>query len=197
MKKKFTIAILTAIMVLSAISCTTANDGINQNQNIVANLSWASHYQDICELCTEADLIAVGEIDRVINETSDKVAEAEWGPVIIYTTDFAFWIEQILKGKEAKEIILHQTGAAGKEEISDDPLFKLGEKYILFLHEYEAGKYFVLGGPQGRFKIIDDKVFSMNRVLPDKVVLDPGLDVNRMDKESFINSVVANLKNNH
>ncbi|TES84429.1 MAG: hypothetical protein E3J92_01340 [Dehalococcoidia bacterium] len=194
MKKKLTIALLIAVMALSAVSCTTADDGIDQNEGMITNVSWAEYYVDIGELCDAADLIAVGEISGVISESGEKVAEARWGGVLLYTTDFAFEIEQVLKGEGVEEILLHQTGAAGKQEISDDPLFEQGERCVLFLREYEAGKYCVLGGPQGRFMIIDDEVFSMNRILPDEAMISPDLDFDGVDLESFIGSVAANLE---
>ncbi|MFL6116488.1 MAG: hypothetical protein ACJ786_34795, partial [Catenulispora sp.] len=34
----------------------------------------------------------------------------------------------------------------------EDPVFTVGEAATLFLHEYEPGKYYVIGGPNGRFK---------------------------------------------
>lgn len=195
MKKKLIIAVLISVMALSAVSCTTADDGNDQNQGMITEVSWAEYYTDIGELCDAADLIAVGEISRVISESGEKVAEARWGGVLLYTTDFAFGIEQVLKGEGAEEIILHQTGAAGKQEVSDDPLFEQGERCVLFLREYEAGKYCVLGGPQGRFEIIDDEVFSMNRILPDEAIwLSAELDFDGVDLESFISSVEASLE---
>ena len=192
MKIKFTFTIVVvAVMSLSIFACSAENGSQERFESAV---SWANHYHDIGDLCTEANLIAIGEIKNVINETEDKVAEARWDPVVVYFTDFTFQVDKVLKGDEVKEIILHQTGVSGKQEIKDDPLFKPGEEYILFLQEYETGKYFVLGGPQGRFKIINDKIFSMNRILPDKVLLDSGLDTDNIDKENFIDSVSANLK---
>ena len=195
MRKKLIIAVLISVMALSAVSCTTADDGVDQNQGMITEVSWAEYYVDIGELCDTADLIAVGEIGGVISESGEKVAEARWGDVMLYTTDFAFQIEQVLKGEGVEEIILHQTGAAGKQEVSDDPLFEPGERCVLFLREYEAGKYCVLGGPQGRFMIIDDEVFSMNHVLTDEIViLSPDLDFAGVDLESVIASVEASLE---
>lgn len=195
MKKKLTIALLIAVMALGTVSCATADDGGDQNQGTITSVSWAEYYADIGELCDAADLIAVGEIDRVISESSEKVAEARWGGVLLYTTDFAFRIEQVIKGEEVEEILLHQTGVAGKQEVRDDPLFEQGERCVLFLREYEAGKYYVLGGPQGRFEIIDDEVFSMNHVLPDEAIwLSAELDFDGVDLESFIASVEASLE---
>ena len=85
----------------------------------------------------------------------------------------------------------HQTGAQGKQEITDDPVFIVEDKYILFLHEYEDGKYFVERGPQGRFMVVNEKVYSMNNILLKAAPV--ALDVNNLDMNSFINSIIETV----
>jgi hypothetical protein len=95
-----------------------------------------------------------------------------------------------MKGEDIKEVVITQTGADGKDEIKDDPLFKSGEGYLLFLHEYEPGKYFVTGGPQGRYKIIGGKVYSMNHLLPSETYFPPeGLNMDGVLINDFVESI--------
>ena len=161
---------------------------------LVAGVSWATGYKGIEQLSAEADLIAVGTVERVIGVTGDVIGEVRWGPIMLYFTDFAFSVERALKGpQDVGEVLIHQTGAAGKMEVPDDPLLEPGDKYVVFLHEYETGKYLILGGPQGRFQIIENEVFSMNNILPGIGSPVPGLDVKGVEKASFVESVIASM----
>jgi hypothetical protein len=185
----------------SFVSCTTSDQGpneANQTSSIPSlNASWARGYSSIDELVSDSfvDLIAVGEIDRVIGVTRNKAAENSRGPVYVYFTDFSFRIDSVLKGADTKEVLIHQTGAVGEGEIDQDPLFKPGERYVLFLHEYEPGKYFVTAGPQGRYRIIDDKVYSMNHMLPPKTYfVSEGLDIDGVLESDFIESIVRKIQ---
>jgi hypothetical protein len=187
---KSRVAIIITMVAFLAILCSAAVS--MQNLTIELGVSWAESYANIEDLSAEADLIAVGTVKDVIGVTADVVGAARWGPVALYFTDFAFSVERVLKGpQDLREVMIHQTGAAGKQEIPDDPLLKPGDKYVLFLHEYETGKYYILGGPQGRFQIITGEVFSMNNILPGIVSLPPGLDVKGVEKASFLESVSA------
>jgi hypothetical protein len=201
MKKRSGITAVAIILVMGLVAIT-AMFSLNRNNNqdnasveTVSEVSWANSYKNLEELSDVADMIAVGEVKDVLGVTSDVVSEARWGPISLHFTDFSFSVDQVLKGPRAvSEILIHQTGAKGKDEISDDPLLEIGDKYVLFLHEYETGKYYILGGPQGRFQIINEHVFSMNNILTDKVFLTPGLDVKGIEKDSFIDSIIAILQ---
>jgi hypothetical protein len=193
---------VTIILLFGVVSCSAPvspqnGSGEQSTKSIqhVSQVSWAHFYATIKDLSAEADLIVVGRVKGVVEETSDVVGEARWEPVILYFTDFIFSVEQVLKGHEnVREVVIHQTGAVGKDEIRDDPLLEPGDSYVLFMHEYETGRYFILGGPQGRFQIIGDKVFSMNNVLPGIVFLAPDLDVRGVEKEIFVKSVIASIE---
>ncbi len=65
----------------------------------------------------------------------------------------------------------------GVFEVSDDPLFEVGTTYLLFLEESRsAGVYFVAGGPQGRFLVVNEQATSLSRLYPARHVQDLGLD---------------------
>ncbi|TWP32447.1 hypothetical protein [Leekyejoonella antrihumi] len=76
-------------------------------------------------------------------------------------TAFTVTVNQILFDRSATveanaEITVMQTGgqAAGVlSEATDDPLFTVGSRAVLFLDRSEKGTYFVSGGPTGRFNL--------------------------------------------
>lgn len=185
------VMIITMVSFLAVLWSASVN---MQNLTTEVYVSWAKGYEGIEDLSGEADLIAVGTAKEIVEVTDEVVGAARWGPIIFYFTDFAFSVEQVLKGpQDIREVIIHQTGAAGEEEIRDDPLLECGDKYVLFLHEYETGKYYILGGPQGRFQIIENEVFSMNNILPGIISLHPGLDIKGVEKAKFLESVIASI----
>jgi len=185
------------VMIITMASCLAILCSASmsmQDLTTEVDVSWAKGYAGIEDLSAESDLIAVGTVKKIVEVTDDVVGEDRRGPIILYFTDFAFSVERVLKGPQGiREVIVHQTGAAGREEIRDDPLLECGDKCVLFLHEYETGKYYILGGPQGRFQIIDNEVFSMNNILPGIISLHPGLDVKGMEKADFLESVIASI----
>ncbi len=200
-KMKIVTQVLVTLAVLATVSfagaCNTDQNQIENQGNTVtvdeegvyiALVDWADYYADIAELCRAADLIAYGEIDRVI-EVHGTVGIGGH-----YYTDFGLSVSQALKGNATEEAIIHQMGASGKMVVIDDPLFQQGEKYVLFLHKCDSGVYYVLGGPQGRFKVVDDKVFSMDNIVPDEISVSPDLSYNGTELEDFLGIVSAEVE---
>ena len=199
--KKIVSLLFIMLAVLGFVSCTTSDqtsNEANQTSSIPSlDVSWAQSFSSIDELVSDSfvDLIVVGEIDRVIGVTRNKAAENSRGPVYVYFTDFSFRIDSVLKGADTKEVLIHQTGAVAEGEIDQDPLFKPGERYVLFLHEYDSGKSFVVGGPAGRYSIIADKVYSMNHILPLKTYfVSEGLNIDGVLESDFIESIVRKIQ---
>jgi hypothetical protein len=198
--KKLVSLTLIVLMLFGAASCTRLSQTTNlSNNNSGADVSWAYGFNSIEEMAndTRVDLIAVGEIASIIGVSENKIAENDKGTVYMYFTDYNFKINRVLKGTEMDEVVIHQTGADGQEEsiIAQDPLFRPGEKYVLFLHEYEPGKTFVAGGPDGRFRVVGDNVYSMHYFLSDKVYpLNNGINnVDGTKLDEFINSVIEKI----
>ena len=195
MKYSIGIVMLVILLCIPLFSCTTPKEESIEQTGTLSEASWGHFYNNFGEMYSDSfvDAVVLGEITRVVSVQTEPPPKAASGSLHLAFTDFEFKIERTLKGKEAVLIILHQTGAEGDFEIQDDPLFKIGEKYILFLHKYEEGKYFVTGGPQGRFKIIVDKVYSMNYILPpESYVPSVGLDTNAIDLGTFVDEVQNN-----
>ena len=78
-------------------------------------------------------------------------------------------IDTVLKGNAGREITLThnvmKTEEGWREFMAEDPPPRPGERWVFFLRSGSGGYSEV--GPWGRYKIVDDKVYSMNRVLHD------------------------------
>ncbi|MCX5995918.1 MAG: hypothetical protein NTV59_07995 [Chloroflexi bacterium] len=179
LKNRLFIVLLTTVVIVSILAVFWI---INRDTTVgpgIAMVEWAEWYDDFEEITATADLVVVGNIDRVVAEMSEGGTPG---------TEFSFDVDSVLKGEQVTQIVICQLGAAGELEAYDDPLFSSGERYILFLREGEPGKYYVLGGPQGRFMIVGNLVFSMDNVLLDRVYVG-ALEVNGLPKEAFIDSI--------
>jgi len=120
----------------------------------VVDASWAGAYPSYEEMTQHADAVVRG---HVVAENGSEVSPQ--AASLVYT-NFEFQVDKWIAGPPAaKGILLHQMGGSHgltSSEIRDDPPLRVGEKDILFLKMYEPGKYFVLGGPTGRFIVRDD-----------------------------------------
>lgn len=119
--------------------------------------SWARSYGDLKSLKHDADIAVAGTIASVAGTSSDAVG--------VVATDFVFSINRSIFNPHGQAlgatITLHQTGGIvgdTRYEMEDDPLFQPGEQLVLFLHQYSAGHYYVIGGPTGRFEVRDGVV---------------------------------------
>ncbi len=63
----------------------------------------------------------------------------------------ALTVRQTLKGNVGKSFDLFHTGN-DTFVLADDPAYKIGEKYVLFLHPREDGSYRIIA-PEGRFQV--------------------------------------------
>jgi hypothetical protein len=153
-----------------------------------AQASWAKSYNNLSELCFDTELVVIGVIDSV-----SEVIQANDH---LYFTNFRFRIDTTLKGDTSKEIVIHQVGASDKTwtEIADDPLFHVGEKYLLFLKSNNPGIYFH-PGPWGRYQIKDSKVYSLNHLLKGNEYTAPtNLDFNGVEVKEFVLDVQENVR---
>lgn len=173
------------------------------------DVSWARGYGSMEELCADADVIAVGTITAIEDVKSKVVGEDRWGPIVLWGTDFAFAIEEVLKGPQnLSEVVINQMGAHSEWEANGHPLFNPEEQYVVFL-DGEDGRYATLSGPYGKFRIIDDEVFSMLYFVhpelinyePEEVIeyYDPSesfmfyLNIKGIDKQTFVESVLDTM----
>ncbi|GIW61045.1 MAG: hypothetical protein KatS3mg087_2111 [Patescibacteria group bacterium] len=147
-----------------------------------SSTSWVSKAIAVEELVLEADIIVRA---RVIEPPTTRVVQYElpvWdeqGNIVgtatsqILFSDTVFEVLEIYLGQPSHKITVMQTGgfdpsiSRGVEEIADDPLYKLGEEYILFLvdisgdhvHAPDRELYRIVN-PFGRYRVIHEKVIS-------------------------------------
>ena len=136
---------------------------------VVGTASWAHCYSDIKELTETADLVVQGTVTSSVSYIWRLPYDAPGNWEIF--TNYTFAVERILKGEiKQEEIIIDQTGGKiGRNirYIDDDPLLPEGAKMILFLREYAPNNCCILGGPQGRFHVLKNKVYSIGEIYPD------------------------------
>ncbi len=160
-------------------------DTLNTKTNspsVSISASYAGSFNNFAELYAASDMVALGDIDRVIEVVSEHGS--------IFFTRLAFRIEKTIKGESAGEIVLNITGSPDipGSDLGEDPIFKPGERYFLFLHEYEEGRFYSMG-PWGRYQIIDDRVFSMNRLVDIKWYDQLDLDCNGVTEDEFLGNI--------
>jgi hypothetical protein len=112
---------------------------------------WTVLYHDLGHLKRASDLAVAGTFASASGQTVQDG---------IPYSDFVFTVNRPIydpgRRLQTTSITVHQTGGTlnGRvAEIQDDPLFRVGERSVLFLHEYSPGRYFVVGGPSGRFEV--------------------------------------------
>ncbi len=125
----------------------------------VIDPSWAGAYPSYEQMTQHADAVVSG---HVVAENGSEVSPQ--AASLVYT-NFEFQVDKWIAGPPAtKSIVLHQMGGSHgltSSETRDDPPFVVGEKDILFLKMFEPGKYYVLGGPTGRFVVRDGTVKNL------------------------------------
>ena len=129
-------------------------------------VSWAKFYGSLTELkqATGLDLVVQGTFTAMRGDASSGARST---PLM---TNFSFTISKVLLdthhlSNRSASITVRQTGGSIGDtvhQVCDDPLFHVGENAILFLHQSDAGQYFVVGGPSGRFEVHDGLVQPVN-----------------------------------
>jgi len=117
-------------------------------------VDWARGYSSLKELKQITDPGVQGHFTAIAGTSSEGQG--------LFFTDFTFTITRVLWDPQHQiqnktgSITIHQTGGCTQDtfyKVSDDPLFRIGEAAILFLHQYSPGHYAVDGGPSGRFVV--------------------------------------------
>ena len=147
-----------ALCMLGAAACSAAPQTSAAPKVVSMDASWAEYYKSMSALKAHTDVAVEGTITKA---TFDPRASATATPF----TDFQFTVESTyfdphsrIAATASKPAVLtiHQTGGTVNGttyQVDDDPLFQIGQKYVLFLREYSPGHYTVVGGPTGRFAV--------------------------------------------
>ena len=132
------------------------------SQKITLDASWSTGYKDLKSLKAASTVAVSGTIAAVASATRDTKTNIPY-------TDFTVSIDKVAHDPNGRvrgtSIMVHQTGGIVNGtlyQFDDDPLFQVGEHVVLFLHEYDPGKYFVEGGPTGRFEVRSGIVSAMS-----------------------------------
>jgi len=147
---------------------------------IECDASWVKSYNSIPDLLDHSDAVVMGKI-------IESNAYIEENGLVF--TDYLIQVEKSLKGETEKEILVHQTGGKIDNkiiEIGDDPLFNKEHNMVLFLKEYEKNKYYVLGGPQGRFIIENGKLYSIGEIDERSATTTKPLHTNGIELDTFL-----------
>jgi len=160
----------------------------------------AWHSLDPYEMYKDAELIVTGTYEGII----DTVQSYEGA----YYTHYNFRVEDVVKekisigtifkrikafltGKTGRNIIIEHIGIPSQSEtqVKNDPLPETGEKYLLFLYygKFSDEYHYYTPGPAAKFKIVDDKAYSMDHFSTEKVPT--AIDVPGTDLYQFIQEV--------
>ena len=190
MKRKYLLIALVFVMVITGTITwyKVANTATADDISIVETHSWAEGALDLQGLFTMADAVVVGKVGKVLDVNEIYHFDSPIGKVYTYLTDYEFIVETDLKAEvKNNNILISQNGKAGVQQFEDDPLFQSGDSYLLFLRKWGPGEYNVIGGPQGRFKIVGDKIYSINYLYPgNNIQLPEGTQSNGMNKAEFL-----------
>lgn len=155
-------------------------------EKITMNASWSYNYGSVEELSKSGDIAAVVKITG---------AESELLNGIRFTT-YDAQIEELVAGTNEDSIKIVMTGGIDDTEkkiyeLADDPLMKLNDEFLIFAKQNQDGTYTILSGPQGRFEIKNNHVYSLNEsnAQVKKANVGSNIKVNGENKDEFFKAV--------
>jgi hypothetical protein len=131
----------------------------------IIELSQATSYGSLGELAQASDTVVLG-----VPETSTSGPDPQTPS--LPRTSFTVRVESFIKGSGgASRITVLQTGGPTSTElveVHDDPLMLLGNPVVLFLDRVPGANstFMIVGGPQGRLLVHDQRVTSLPAGLP-------------------------------
>ena len=148
---------------------------------------WAYGYYSISEMYEESDLIIRG----VIRRSSQRFGLDTISPGNLETMH-EIGVKIVIKGGYSGiSVFLSQMGGRYMLfkvlELDDYPLFKIGDEVILFLKKGRDYDYRSIGGPQGSYKVINGKVYSILESVNKDKFWSPNIRGNGTDVDLFTN----------
>lgn len=139
----------------ACLAIVLAGCSLSHPDQLGGDAKWTASYTNIHDLTAHSDAAVAGSFTKEISHATDTNG--------ITRTDFGFTVTKVLADKKASglaagsTITIQQTGGTDPDgkvfQLSEDPLFKIGDKSALFLKEFAPGHYAVIGGPNGRFNV--------------------------------------------
>lgn len=148
---------------------------------VSVDASWAQGYVSLKAMAAQSSAVTEVQVVTAVDSTVDSAG--------IPYTDFEVKILRVIRGRLPATVIVHQTGSA-HFMVSDDPLLQVGATYILFVHQYQPGHVFVLGGPEGRYVVLQQAVYSLNHVTP-RVGIPKRLDAFEVPLATFVREITG------
>lgn len=160
-------------------SHSAASDTLTQGSSAM----WISSAESVDEVTKEANLIVRARVvkspeSRVLRETLPRVEVSNGKSIVVgeevsesVFSDTMFEVVQTYVGKSTSEIMVVQTGGPNPNnpnnimQMVDDPLYQVGEEYILFLVDISGDSIqapdrtlYRVVNPSGRYQISDGAV---------------------------------------
>jgi len=166
------------LLLFALTSCSVGIGSTPQSESTslpvrIAYADLASGVTSVSELVTQSQL-AVLATARTARQEPNKV-----DPTIVATIQ-SFTIDNLVWGKNpGDKIEVRFTGGVVNDSIDGpyllqldgQPQFKEGQQYFLVLLGPSAdGTYMVLGGPQGRYEVTDDRLHAVKGTEADPVI---------------------------
>lgn len=146
----------------------------------LGSTSYASYmiYNNLDELYNVSKLVIWGVVESSkLNATFD--AQGIDMPDIY--TKFTIRIKDVLKGDYSEPtIFVYQKGGTYRGAVfreKDNPLMEVGDEVVLYLNS----KYRICGGPQGRFQIVDGRLYHIAEIDTSIRVVSEGLKTKGAD----------------
>lgn len=178
MNKKILIAIVSFVSLASLFYVLTPKDDGRESIIITSSASYIE--MDLDYLIKNSDLIVTGSVD-IINPSRWNTLDGKLPrettvhtitPDKVIFTDVIFRIDQTIKGQSGENTIRIRSlgGIVGQDQmtVSGVASLEMGKTYLLFLEpdtgstaDIDPGHYFVRGGLQGVYQVLDGKAISI------------------------------------
>lgn len=197
MNKKNTLIISLCVIILSSLlfACSGKKVNANEYEKVPLSASWEYNYESVEEMAHSCDIIA---IVKITGSDIDNSYSAYNVLLTVYNAE----VKQLIYGKSEDKIKIVMTGGideAAKKiyEVADDPLMNKDDEFLIFAQQNEDGTYTILSGSQGRFQIVNGKVYSLNISNQQVQAYNSGsnIRIDGEDKDEFISKVKAYAEN--
>lgn len=144
-------------------SGTTTGAASGEQHSVGLDASWAQHYSTVAELKKHTDVAVHGTITKLIETTKDAKG--------IPATTYELTVSNVILDRKHQlsaakpTLTIRQSGGVVNGvtyQVTDDPMFAVGDELVLFLAEGSTGLYHVIGGPNGRYAVDGGKVKAFN-----------------------------------